>query len=177
MKHMIVPLALALSGAAIAKLPPPDEAAKAKAAETAAKTAWQAKVDGYLLCKAQDKVAAQYRKTSAGAMPAKDAKGAAPAAAAPTAATPAPASTAAAAPTAGAAPGAAPVAASAQPTPGTPVTAASPPPPCTDPGPFAYNPPAQKPLETSGAHSPTGTAAAPPSVKEPSAAMAPAKKP
>ena len=166
MKHLIVPFALALSGAAVAKLPAPDEAAKAKAAETAAKSAWQAKVDGYLLCKAQDKVAAQYRKTSTGA------KTAAPAAAAP-----APASTAAAPPAAGAAP-AAPAAAGAQPTSaGTPVTAASPPPPCTDPGPFAYNPPAQKPLETSGAHSPTGTAATPPSVKEPSAAMAPAKKP
>jgi hypothetical protein len=166
MKYLLVPMALALSAAAVAKLPPPDEAAKAKAAETAAKSAWQAKVDGYLLCKAQDKVVAQYRKTSAGA------KTAAPAAAAP-----APASTAAAAPVAGAAPAAAPAAASAQPTSGTPVTAASPPPPCTDPGPFAYNPPAQKPLETSGAHSPTGTAATPPSVKEPSAAMAPAKKP
>ena len=52
----------------MAKLPPPDDAAKAKAAETAAKAAWQAKVDGYQLCKAQDKVAARYprqaRKTA-----------------------------------------------------------------------------------------------------------------
>ncbi len=44
------------------------------------------------------------------------------------------------------------------------------------PGAFAYNPPEQKPLETSGAHSPTGTAASPPSVKPNSAEMAPAKK-
>ena len=42
----------------------PDDATKAKAAETAAKAAWQAKVDAYQLCKAQDKVAAQYMKTS-----------------------------------------------------------------------------------------------------------------
>ena len=43
----------------------PDDATKAKAAETAAKAAWQAKVDGYQLCKVQDKVAAQYMKTPA----------------------------------------------------------------------------------------------------------------
>ncbi|HSH91773.1 MAG TPA: hypothetical protein VK996_17445 [Ramlibacter sp.] len=160
-------LALAL-GTAFAKIPPPvlDDAAKAKAAETAAKTAWQAKVDGYALCKAQDKVAAVYMKTAGKPMaaPAKDAK----AAAAPTPAAQTPAA-----------------AASGTPGPsGTPV-AFAPPPPCLDPGPFAYNPPAQKPLETSGAHSPTGTAASPPSVKQNSAEMtagktggapAPAKK-
>ncbi len=116
-----------------AKIPPPqlDDAAKAKAAETAAKAAWQAKVDGYQLCKAQDKVAAKYGK--GGAKPAPMASK-----------TAAPASAAAS---------------------GTPV-ASAPPPPCTDPGPFAYNPPEQKPLETSGAHSPTGTAASPPSVRQ-----------
>jgi hypothetical protein len=178
MKHVLIPLALALSGAAMAKLPPPSEEAKAKAAETAAKNAWQAKVNGYQLCKAQDKVAAQYRKTSGGTTAAKDAKAAAPAAADSAAAAPTPAATAAAAPPpAGAAPGtAAPTAAGAAAASGTPV-AYKPPPPCQDPGPFAYNPPAQKPLETSGAHSPSGTAASPPSVKEPSAAMMPAKKP
>jgi hypothetical protein len=47
-------------------------------------------------------------------------------------------------------------------------------PPCSDPGPFAYTPPAQKPLETSGAHSPPATAATPPSVRPESAQMAPA---
>jgi hypothetical protein len=152
-------------GLVLAKLPPPDDAAKAKAAEAAAKTAWQAKVDAYLLCKAQDKVAAAYIKTAAKSPP-KAAPTAAPVAAAPAAAAPA-----------AAAPTAAPPAAAAQPAAsGTPV-AAKPPAPCADPGPFAYNPPEQKPLETSGAHSPSGTAASPPSVKPPSAEMAPAKKP
>jgi hypothetical protein len=158
-------------GLVLAKLPPPDDAAKAKAAEAAAKTAWQAKVDAYLLCKAQDKVAAAYIKTAAKSPP-KAAPAAAPVAAAPAAAAPAAAAPAAAAPTA-----APPAAAAAQPAAsGTPV-AAKPPAPCADPGPFAYNPPEQKPLETSGAHSPSGTAASPPSVKPPSAEMAPAKKP
>jgi hypothetical protein len=153
-------------GLVLAKLPPPDDAAKAKAAEAAAKTAWQAKVDAYLLCKAQDKVAAAYIKTAAKSPP-KAAPTAAPVAAAPAAAAPAAAAPAAAPPAAAAAQPAAS---------GTPV-AAKPPAPCADPGPFAYNPPEQKPLETSGAHSPSGTAASPPSVKPPSAEMAPAKKP
>jgi hypothetical protein len=163
-------------GLVLAKLPPPDDAAKAKAAEAAAKTAWQAKVDAYLLCKAQDKVAAAYIKTAAKSPP-KAAPTAAPVAAAPAAAAPAAAAPAAAAPTAAPPAAAPPAAAAAQPAAsGTPV-AAKPPAPCADPGPFAYNPPEQKPLETSGAHSPSGTAASPPSVKPPSAEMAPAKKP
>jgi hypothetical protein len=132
-------LALAC-GLVLAKLPAPDEAAKAKSAEAAAKTAWQAKVDAYQLCKAQDKVVAAYVKTAA--KPVSEPKPAAPVASAAASGTPA---------------------------------AATPPPPCTDPGPFAYNPPEQKPLETSGAHSPAGTAASPPSVKSPSAEMAPKK--
>lgn len=49
---------------ALAKLPPLSEEAKAKAAETAAKTAWSGKVDVYALCKAQDKVAASYYKSA-----------------------------------------------------------------------------------------------------------------
>ena len=131
MKQVLLAGVLVVAGGlALAKLPPLDDAAKAKAAEAAAKQGWQAKVDAYQLCKAQDKVAAFYKKT-AGSAPSK---------------------------------------------PATPVTAA-PPAPCIEPGPFAYNPPEQKPLETSGAHSPTGTAASPPSVKENSAQMAPAKKP
>jgi hypothetical protein len=133
------------AGLALAKLPALDDAAKAKAAEAAAKAAWQAKVDGYQLCKAQDKVAAQYRKTA----------GSAAGKAASAAAAPAPAASHAAG--------------------GTPVASTALP-PCNEPGPFAYNPPEQKPLETSGAHSPTGTAASPPSVKPSSAEMAPAKK-
>jgi soluble lytic murein transglycosylase-like protein len=147
MKKLLVTGVLAMAcGVLLAKLPPPDDAAKAKAAETAAKAAWQAKVDAYQLCKAQDKVAA-YTKTAAKSAP-KEAK---PATAAASAAAPAqPAAS------------------------GTPV-AFKPPPPCADPGPFAYNPPEQKPLETSGAHSPSGTAASAPSVKPPSAEMAPKK--
>lgn len=142
---------LAACGLALAKLPAPqlDDAAKAKAAETTAKAAWQAKVDGYLLCKSQDKVVAAYQKTSGKAVP--------------KAAKPAPAPVAAASAAAPAASGTTPV-------------AYKPLPPCQDPGPFAYNPPEQKPLETAGAHSPSGTAASPPSVKPNSAEMAPTPK-
>jgi hypothetical protein len=43
-----------------AKLPAPSDEAKAKAAETAAKTAHTGKVDGYKLCKSMDSVAAAY---------------------------------------------------------------------------------------------------------------------
>ena len=49
---------------ALAKLPALDDAAKAKAAEAAARTAWQGKVEAFQLCKAQDRVAAHYRKGS-----------------------------------------------------------------------------------------------------------------
>lgn len=51
-------------------------------------------------------------------------------------------------------------------------------PPCADPGPFAYTPPAQKPLEAAGAHSPPGKAVSPPSTNVPAKeAQGPAKKP
>ena len=54
-------LATALcTSAAVAKLPPPSDEAKAKAAEAAAKTAWGGKVEAYQLCKSQDAVAAAY---------------------------------------------------------------------------------------------------------------------
>ena len=43
-------------------------------------------------------------------------------------------------------------------------------PPCVDPGPFAYTPPEEKPIEASGAHSPPGTASSPPSTPQPAAA-------
>lgn len=43
--------------------------------------------------------------------------------------------------------------------------------PCADPGPFAYTPPEAKPIESSGAHSPPGTASSPPSTQMPAAAM------
>ena len=51
---------LAASTFALAKLPPPSDEAKAKAAEAAAKTAWSDKVAAYQLCKSMDKVAAGY---------------------------------------------------------------------------------------------------------------------
>jgi hypothetical protein len=63
-------LVLALAAPiAWAKLPPPAATpeAKAKAAETAAKTAWSGKVDAYKLCLAQDRVAAKYRASAAAA--------------------------------------------------------------------------------------------------------------
>lgn len=47
-------------------------------------------------------------------------------------------------------------------------------PACADPGPFAYTPPDQKPLEASGAHSPPGKAVSPPSNNTPAAEQKPA---
>jgi hypothetical protein len=44
-----------------AKLPPLSDDAKAKAAETAAKTAWSDKVASFQLCKAMNKAAASYQ--------------------------------------------------------------------------------------------------------------------
>lgn len=65
MKKFLISLLVAtVSSVALAKLPAPSEEAKAKAAEAAAKTAWSGKVDNYLLCKSQDKVAARYYKTA-----------------------------------------------------------------------------------------------------------------
>jgi len=49
---------------ALAKLPPLNDEAKAKAAEAAAKAAWTGKVEAYQLCKSQDKVAASYYKSA-----------------------------------------------------------------------------------------------------------------
>jgi hypothetical protein len=49
-------------------------------------------------------------------------------------------------------------------------------PACADPGPFAYTPPAAKPIEAAGAHSPAGNATSPPSTKQPDAVGNPAKK-
>jgi hypothetical protein len=142
-------LAIAAAGVALAvsaKLPPPDDAAKAKAAEAAAKAAWQAKVDAFQLCKVQDKIAAKYGKHDAKSTPA------------------------AAKPAASAASGAASAASSTTP------AVASAPPPCSDPGPFAYNPPEQKPLETSEAHSPAGNATSPPSVRPEAGQIQPSGK-
>lgn len=53
-------LALLFSGNVLAKLPPPSEEAKAKAAEAAAKAAHAGKVAAFQLCKSQDRIAAAY---------------------------------------------------------------------------------------------------------------------
>ncbi len=63
-KLLITSLLISASFIATAKLPALSDEAKAKAAEAAAKTAWTGKVEGYLLCKSQDKVAASYFKTA-----------------------------------------------------------------------------------------------------------------
>jgi hypothetical protein len=116
-------LAVSLTGAASATLPPPTPEAQAKAADAAAKAAWDDKVALYKLCMAMDRTAAAYRQNL------KDSA----------AQVPAPQSTA----------------------------------DCADPGPYvtqqAATPSASKPLEASGAHSPPGIAATPPSTPTPSA--------
>ena len=61
--HCAALLSVALALPVLAKLPPPSDDAKAKAAEAAAKTAWTDKVGAYQLCQSQDRVAADYRKS------------------------------------------------------------------------------------------------------------------
>jgi len=62
-KILIAALMLSASAVSLAKLPPVSDEAKAKAAEATAKTAWTGKVDGFALCKAQDKAAAKTAKS------------------------------------------------------------------------------------------------------------------
>jgi hypothetical protein len=69
MKIRLSPLVCAALGlffftAALAKLPPLSDEAKAKAAEAAAKTAHAGKVDGYKLCLSMNKTAEHYFKTA-----------------------------------------------------------------------------------------------------------------
>jgi len=146
---------------ASAKLPPLDDAAKAKAAETAARAAWTEKVGLYQLCQSMDRVAATYRSkggSTAQAMPAPamETSGATPTI------------TSGARAVASSPPDSAVAAA---PMPGAPAAAL---PPCADPGPFAYTPVADKPLEAAGAHSPPGMAISPPSTNSPAARPTPA---
>jgi hypothetical protein len=61
-KISLLAVLMLTSSIAFAKLPAPSDEAKAKAAEAAAKTAHTGKVDGYLLCKSQDKVAANAQR-------------------------------------------------------------------------------------------------------------------
>ncbi len=64
MKHFLtaslVMATMCMSATVLAKLPPPSEEAKSKAAEAAAKTAHTGKVEAYQLCRSMDKVAAEY---------------------------------------------------------------------------------------------------------------------
>ena len=69
-KSLILISALMLAGAAMAKLPPLSDEAKAKAAEAAAKTAHANKVADFQLCKSREKVAAHYYKTTGKGKPA-----------------------------------------------------------------------------------------------------------
>ena len=172
-KLLISLLATSISSVVLAKLPAPSDEAKAKAAEIAAKTAWSGKVDIYLLCKSQDKVAASYYKTAMGT--GKDIKPAVP--------TPPCADPGAFAyvPVEAAKPLEAAGAHS------PPATAASPPNPqvpdaVINPGNKAATSPAKKvvetakPLEAAGAHSPPATAASPPNTKIPDAVINPGNK-
>lgn len=70
-----------LTSVALAKLPPPSDEAKAKAAEAAPKSAWAGKVDAFKLCRSQDNVVAYYKKAAMGKDAKAVAKGAAPASA------------------------------------------------------------------------------------------------
>lgn len=67
---LVAALLAASTSAVLAKLPPPSDEAKAKAAEAAAKTAWTDKVSAFQLCKAMDSAAAHYRKDNKAAKPA-----------------------------------------------------------------------------------------------------------
>ncbi|MFA6314218.1 MAG: formate dehydrogenase [Sterolibacterium sp.] len=62
---MVIACALS-SGAALAKLPPPSEEAKAKAEEAKAKAAHGGKVAAFQLCNSMDKVAQRYLKDNKG---------------------------------------------------------------------------------------------------------------
>jgi Tfp pilus assembly protein PilV len=62
-KLLVASLLISASALSLAKLPAPSDEVKAKAAEAAAKTAWAGKVDGFALCKAQDKAAAKTAKS------------------------------------------------------------------------------------------------------------------
>ncbi|WP_341886907.1 hypothetical protein [Variovorax sp. YR752] len=62
MRQLLIALAsMTLTAAAVAKLPPPSDEAKAKAAEAAAKTAHGNRVASFQLCRSMEKVAARYQ--------------------------------------------------------------------------------------------------------------------
>lgn len=61
MRIRLALMAALAAGSALATLPPPTEEAKAKAAITAAMTAWTDKIAQYQLCLAMDRAAERYR--------------------------------------------------------------------------------------------------------------------
>jgi hypothetical protein len=63
-KILLALVSLAVAGSAAAKLPPPSEEAKAKAAQAKDRAGWADKVAGYQSCMAQDRVVARYKKTA-----------------------------------------------------------------------------------------------------------------
>jgi hypothetical protein len=63
-RTLFLSLAALTATAALAKLPPPNDEAKAKAAEAAAKTAHGNKVADFQLCKSMERVAATYRESA-----------------------------------------------------------------------------------------------------------------
>ncbi len=137
----------AIAGSAGAKLPPLDEDGKLKAAETAAKNAWNEKVGLFKHCQALDRIAASYRSktpTAASAVPV----------ATPACTDPGPYVSAAAAAASAAA--------------GTTAVAAA-----AGGAAVAQGAAAAKPLEASGVHSPAATATTPPATRTPAAAAAP----
>lgn len=185
LRATVLPLALMTGMVASAKLPPPSDEAKAKAAETAAKTAWSGKVGAYQLCKSQDKVARAYLAGAKNGVP----TGAAGRMGTVSAAADAPGWRSAAMPMgsatsvaeAGSSPAAAPAATvvAGMPPLSTPATAQPVAMPgCADPGAFTYvaESAAPPPLESAGAHSPAKTATAPPQGAATSAEQNPAPK-
>ena len=185
-KLLISLLITAASSVVLAKLPAPSDEAKAKAAEIAAKTAWSGKVDIFLLCKWQDKIASGYYKTAMTAW--KETK---PAVATPPCADP---GVFAYVPVEAVKPVEAPKPLEAAGAHSPPTTAASPPntkipDSVISPGNKPATPEAKKvigaakpveapkPLEAAGAHSPPATAASPPNTKIPDAVINPGNKP
>jgi len=64
MRLAVALFAAIFAASVFAKLPPPTDDAKEKAAEAAAKTAWTDKVGLYQLCVAMDRTAATYREST-----------------------------------------------------------------------------------------------------------------
>jgi hypothetical protein len=62
MRVIVVLITMGYAGFVCSKLPPPSDAAKAQAAQTAAKAAWDDKVGQYKTCRAMDRVAEVYRR-------------------------------------------------------------------------------------------------------------------